>query len=492
MKNYIFLIGFLLFSKVLSFDVPENLTSICPDGCKRYDYCNEKLGRCEYKGFFPPYPLEILEILAMCVSSALATACGIGGGTVYSALLLGVQEFEPNEAFPISNCLILTCGLVTYLACVLDKYKNPKNKFVHYDMAVIFGPSMLLGAKFGTIFNKIFSSTFLTIAVLVVLCYSMNSTYKNVKKARAREAKIGESLLNFSSDNNSDQKNDFLTKGNNETVEKIEMKDMINEQSPNVDINSSKSDFLLTTKRIFTPEEMGLLKEDDDPLNLPRIKFIAILEVIVIIDQLIEGNAKLPSFIGVRRCSFFYWVIFLCYIGISLYMLKIAIDDVQEHFTKRKQLDPNFKSDALENVSNNITKVVLVAVLAGIISSMVGIGGGMITNPMFASLGLDPKESSSTSNFLIITTAIASTFLFSFAGQLNYSYAFWVSLPCTIAAFIGSFMILRYINRTKKSSILLVIMLYFLGASLIIIIFKAFGQLRDKTIGSIFEFNSFC
>ena len=45
----------------------------------------------------------------MMISSALATACGIGGGTVYSSIMLGVQEFEPSEAFPISNCLILIC-----------------------------------------------------------------------------------------------------------------------------------------------------------------------------------------------------------------------------------------------------------------------------------------------------------------------------------------------------------------------------------------------
>ena len=90
----------------------------------------------------------------MCISSALATSCGIGGGAVYSALMLGVQEFDPNEAFPVSNFLILFCGLCTFYECALDKYKHPKNKFVVYDLAVIFGPSMLLGTKFGTILNK--------------------------------------------------------------------------------------------------------------------------------------------------------------------------------------------------------------------------------------------------------------------------------------------------------------------------------------------------
>lgn len=417
----------------------------------------------------------------MCISSALATACGIGGGTVYSALLLGVQEFEPLEAFPISNVLILSCGLVTFFACVLDKYKNPKNKFVHYDIAVLVGPSMLLGAKFGTIFNKIFSSLFLTIAVLVVLCYSINSTYKNVQKAKAREAKLlsGNTLPTL--------KEQILPK--EPPAEKIEMIELISSPKDESSLPSNTNNF---NQNILSEEDKAILNEDDNPLRMERIKFIAILEVIVVVDQLIEGNSKLPSFIGIPRCSFLYWIVFLGYIGVSLYMIKIAIGDVQTHLEKRKALDSTFKSEVMDRVSNNIIVVVCVAIIAGIVSSMVGIGGGMITNPMFASMGLDPKESSSTSNFLIITTAIASTFLFSFAGQLNISFAIWVAIPCTISAFIGSFMILQYINRTKKNSILLVIMLYFLIASMIIILFKAIKGIKEQSISNIFTFNSFC
>lgn len=421
----------------------------------------------------------------MCISSALATACGIGGGTVYSALLLGVQEFEPLEAFPVSNVLILSCGLVTFFACVLDKYKNPKNKFVHYDIAVLVGPSMLLGAKFGTIFNKIFSSMFLTIAVLVVLCYSIRSTYRNVQKAKAREAKLAMGI-----DPIQTAKNVTTPTPQEPLINKIEMVEVVT--TTNGDHLFNNNSTTSNTNGILSEEDLAIINEDDNPLRMERIKFIAILEVIVVIDQLIEGNAKLPSFIGVTRCSFFYWIIFLSYIGVSLYMIKIAIEEVQTHLHKRKMLDPSFKSDVMDNVSKNIIYVVCIAVIAGIVSSMVGIGGGMITNPMFASLGLDPKESSSTSNFLIITTAIASTFLFSFAGQLNFSFAFWVAVPCTIAAFIGSFMILQYINRTKKNSILLVIMLYFLIASMIIIVFKAIGGLSSQSFGDIFTLNSFC
>ena len=130
MKSKFFIL-FIIFSLIISFDVPDELKEICPNKCNRYDYCIKEKKRCEYKGFFPIYPLELLELLAMMVSSALATACGIGGGTVYSSIILGVQEFEPSRAFPIANCLILCCGFVTYIASVLDKYEHPTNKFVH-------------------------------------------------------------------------------------------------------------------------------------------------------------------------------------------------------------------------------------------------------------------------------------------------------------------------------------------------------------------------
>ena len=128
----------------------------------------------------------------MCSSSALATACGIGGGTIYCAFLLGIQHFQPSTGFPISNFLILTCGCASYITAAKDKYIHPNNSFVDYDLAVIFSPSMLLGTKFGTIFNKTFSSLLLTIFLIILMCYSMNSTYKNMVKAQNREKKMDE------------------------------------------------------------------------------------------------------------------------------------------------------------------------------------------------------------------------------------------------------------------------------------------------------------
>ena len=72
-----FNIFLLLLLTINCLEVPDRLKDVCPDGCKRYFYCDEKAKKCTFKGFFPLYPLELLELFILIVSSSLATSCGI-------------------------------------------------------------------------------------------------------------------------------------------------------------------------------------------------------------------------------------------------------------------------------------------------------------------------------------------------------------------------------------------------------------------------------
>jgi uncharacterized membrane protein YfcA len=457
---YFFLI---LFIGLNCFEVPPQLKSICPAGCKRYFYCDEQQKKCVYKGFFPIYPLEFLEIIILMTSSSLATSCGIGGGTIYSSMILGVEEFEPSEAFPIANFLILLCGLITFTSFAMDKYEHPKNIFVNYDIAVVFGPSMLLGAKFGTILNRMLSSTVLLIFLLFLLIYTCSKTYKNIKKAKAAEEKLLEK---------GPLKEPLLDKEEEKKEEENNLENLSEDEK----------------------ERREFLREEEDPLNWKSINFLLFMELIVIIDQFIEGSNKVPSFIGIQRCSLWYWISFGVYILITLIFVKLAISYILVKVRRKKELLPDYKSEVMENVENRLAYVVSIGIFAGIVSSSLGIGGGMITNPVFFGLGMDSKQSSCTSNFLIIVTAIASSFIFVLSGQLNIVYSLNMGSLCTAAAFVGSFFILKYINRTGKSSILLVIMEYFLIASFFIALYKliTIDTKGYGFIGSIFMLNNYC
>jgi uncharacterized membrane protein YfcA len=109
--------------------------------------------------------------------SLVATTAGIGGGAVYSALLMFVENFSAMEAFPISTFIILLCAICTYFIGIKDKIENPQHKFVDYDLVLVFCPTMLLGTKIGVILNRMFPSLVLNILLILLLSFSSYKIY---------------------------------------------------------------------------------------------------------------------------------------------------------------------------------------------------------------------------------------------------------------------------------------------------------------------------
>lgn len=356
--------------------------------------------------------------------------------------------------------------MASYLTAARDKAQFPETSFVDYDLAIIFAPSMLLGTKFGTIFNKTFSSLFLTIVLVIMMCYSMNSTYRNMIKAQNRE-RLKDEL-----------KKEMFLQDLNEEKKKEEFQV----------VNITKADFDTSNDLL----KKKIKDEDNNPIPMDKIRFMVMLEIVVIIDQIIEGNSKVPSLIGIKKCSFFYWVVFIVYCCISLLFLKVAFSKIEARYAYKKSIDPSINDSKIKYIETNTARIAILTIFAGIISSMVGIGGGMITNPILLSMGLDPKATSSTSTFLIVTTAIASSFIYLISGQLDLSFAICMGVPCTISAYFGSEEILKYIHRTGKNSVLLSIMLWFLIISMVVVLFKSYFEIKEGNDLNIFKLKSYC
>jgi hypothetical protein len=98
-----------------------------------------------------------------------------------------VENFIPSEAYPISTFLIAVCSICTFYMGVKDKTEHPSNSFVDYDMAMIFCPTLLLGTKFGTIFNKQLSTIFLSIFLALFILNNIWKTYNSAYKLQEKE-----------------------------------------------------------------------------------------------------------------------------------------------------------------------------------------------------------------------------------------------------------------------------------------------------------------
>jgi len=105
------------------------------------------------------------------------------------------------------------------------------------------------------------------------------------------------------------------------------------------------------------------------------------------------------------------------------------------------------------------------AFTAGLISALIGIGGGLIKVPLMNELGLSPIISSGTGSFMVLFTSTATIFQYFLYNKLDISYGLVFFVIGFIASFGGT-LLARYIDRPEVTQYLLTMAIA--GASLLI------------------------
>ena len=104
---------------------------------------------------------------------------------------------------------------------------------------------------------------------------------------------------------------------------------------------------------------------------------------------------------------------------------------------------------------------------AGMLSGMLGIGGGVIQVPAMNLLMRVPvKAAAGTSSFMVGITAVATALVFYARGKIDPT----VVVPAMVGIFVGSQLGSRLTRRlrTQRLVVLFVLILVYLGASLLL------------------------
>jgi uncharacterized protein len=81
----------------------------------------------------------------------------------------------------------------------------------------------------------------------------------------------------------------------------------------------------------------------------------------------------------------------------------------------------------------------LIGLIAGILGSMIGIGGGIIISPVLTFLGLPPPQVAGTSLFAVSSTSISSTIAYAKSKKIQYMLGIKMALLSIPGAIIGSY-----------------------------------------------------
>ncbi len=86
-----------------------------------------------------------------------------------------------------------------------------------------------------------------------------------------------------------------------------------------------------------------------------------------------------------------------------------------------------------------ILLLITISIIAGILGSMLGLGGGFIIAPTLIMINIEPYKVSGTSLFTVFSTSLSSTISYSKQGRIDYRLAYRLALFAIPGSVIGAY-----------------------------------------------------
>ena len=397
------------------------------------DDCNSIMMRCVndvciHKDLFPLNYSDVFLALLIFGTTTLSTLSGVGGGAIDVLILMLVGDFPLDMAVPLALCDVFGACIVKFSYFV--KRRNPLNNFRYlpnYKIVLLFVPLYGTFAYIGYLLNA-YSPYFLTLLVLfLVLCVSL---YKSLVKLIVLYRKSSASYIKERAE--IDGIYDVLVE-----KESLVFEEEVTLYMDYAQVKVSKYDFQLYSIKRRREKLFGLLFVNSlcMALNLVLLFFT----LLKLIDAFLFFGIQLLFIL----CIVFFVV---CYIYLDRHV-----------------------GDTIIWSWFNVLKLIVASCVTGVVSSYVGVGGGMIMNPILVSMKVSPHvvlATYSVSAFYSVTIAI---FQYIILGNVSLFYACLFFFSGISGALCG--VLLLHFMNSQKAIVWCMVFLFLLSILMVFVSF---------------------
>jgi len=174
--------------------------------------------------------------------------------------------------------------------------------------------------------------------------------------------------------------------------------------------------------------------------------------------------------VGIVMCSPVYWVV-----SFSVFPLIFALwGYVGSHVVRKSQKRvraglPPVIGDCVWTPLR-VFAVGVFSFIAGILASLLGIGGGLIKGPVLLELGMSADVTAATSSYMILFTSMSSSLQYVILKQLPWDYGSALFILGLAASFVGQTVLNWVVKRYNKKSYIIFVIAFVIGSSAILLI----------------------
>ncbi|TNJ29091.1 Sulfite exporter TauE/SafE [Giardia muris] len=391
------------------------------------------------------------------VFSILAAASGVGGGVIYvsSLQLFGASA---HTAIPLSKIIIFSESFVLMFFNFFQHMAGePTNPAITWDLVYVIEPAAVAGALIGSFINVLLPEWVIEVLEVVFLVYTawkmvvhamvaLNQERQAAGKAilcprlfspsRAKRRccrrpkveaqtskKEGEDVSTISSEKGVERDEETLEEKDVEAVELLGAVDEEGEEKEDVTVKKA------SRKKPTKCSGFGVKHFAQIPWDR-MTNFIVTTAAILGIEVAVHT---------VPQCSTWYWVgmgscmlVSILAVILNTVLIRRSIRKYQrlvgegvehsEAILRARILIGSDNPDAFNKTSYYV-RFALVGLGAGVLGAVLGVGGGLLKNPILLTFGIDPVPARTASSTMIAFTSLSSSISYLLLGSIKLVYA---------------------------------------------------------------------
>ncbi|CAN0912715.1 Sulfite exporter TauE/SafE family protein 2 [Linum grandiflorum] len=396
---------------------------------------------------------EVAALLLCFAASSISSAGGIGGGGLFIPILTLVAGYELRTASTLSAFMV-SAGSVANVIC---SFAAGAAGGIDFDIALLSEPMMLLGVSIGVIWNVVFPEWLITAMFVAFLVWSTAKTCRN-----------------------------GVRKWNLETEEADRM------------INDDTGEPILGWVEDCEGKAVGVGGGDGGGFAWMKLGILVVVWFSFSLIYLFRGNRYGQGIIQIKPCGIGYWAISSFQIPLSIVFTAWILIRSNTHQLTCNNNDNN-EEDEEVSVSTKRTAppsnfiFPVMALLAGILGGLFGIGGGMLISPLLLQVGISAEVTAATCSFMVFFSSSMSALQFLMLGMEHTNDAIVLSATCFVASLLGLVVVHRAIKQYGRASLIVFSVATVMALSTVLM--TSFGALqvwRDYQDGNYMGFKPPC
>lgn len=393
-----------------------------------------------HKDLLPIDSNDIILFISIFFVIILSSTSGVGGGGILIPLFMLIGNFDILNAAALT-VLVIACNSFIRMIFLINKKHPQSNKryLIDYSPILLIVPFDGNTSFIGLILSEIAPKWFILFSILIVLGIIF---YKTCKKA----------MIQYKEEKTEDFNKNILL------------------QIDGISIYIHKNKYNNTINKFF----------DGDTNKIKNIILLFTSFILITIFTIIKNKYD--------SCGSMYYIIygiqFICMLIWGMFIINYIIND----YKKKQSNNFQFLTNDIKWEYKTAIKYAIISSFTGLLSTYLGIGGGMILAPFMIHIGMSSEVIVATSSITTFFSSTITCIQYLAANRIKSDYGFAILIISPIYSIIAMLITNKIMSKYKKRSFITMALSLLILISIVLLMVNGFIDIEWDS----FNFYNFC